>query len=56
MLRSNAEIATEIVDRTVLLAPDAIYVIAADPCDVRAGDCRYATQLTHGVGIVYAFR
>jgi L-lactate dehydrogenase len=35
--RINAEIATEIVDRTAPLAPDAIYVIATNPCDVLAG-------------------
>ncbi|CAB3751307.1 lactate/malate family dehydrogenase [Paraburkholderia humisilvae] len=37
LARTNADIATEIVDRTVPLAPDAIYIIAANPCDVLAG-------------------
>ncbi|MBV8272019.1 MAG: lactate dehydrogenase [Cupriavidus sp.] len=37
LARTNAEIAAEIVDRTAPLAPDAIYVIATNPCDVLAG-------------------
>lgn len=34
LARTNAAIAAEIVDRTAPLAPDAIYVIATNPCDV----------------------
>ncbi|MEM5454668.1 lactate dehydrogenase [Paraburkholderia phytofirmans] len=35
--KTNAEIACEILDRTAPLAPDAIYVVATNPCDVLAG-------------------
>jgi L-lactate dehydrogenase len=37
LAQTNADIAAEIVDRTAPLAPDAIYVIAGNPCDVLAG-------------------
>ena len=37
LAKTNAGIATEIVDRIAPLAPDAIYVIATNPCDVLAG-------------------
>jgi L-lactate dehydrogenase len=37
LARINADIATEIVDRTAPVPPDAIYVIATNPCDVLAG-------------------
>lgn len=37
LARTNAEIAAEIADRTASMAPDAIYVIATNPCDVLAG-------------------
>ncbi|KWR75076.1 lactate/malate family dehydrogenase [Cupriavidus sp. IDO] len=37
LAKTNAGIAMEVVDRTAPLAPDAIYVIAANPCDVLAG-------------------
>lgn len=34
---TNAEVALEIVDRTATLAPDAIYLLASNPCDLLAG-------------------
>ncbi|SOZ10758.1 lactate/malate family dehydrogenase [Cupriavidus taiwanensis] len=37
LAKTNASIATEIVDRIAPLAPEAIYVIATNPCDVLAG-------------------
>ena len=37
LAKTNAGIATEIVDRIAPLAPDAIYVIATNPGDVSAG-------------------
>lgn len=37
LAKTNAGIATEIVDRIAPLAPEAIYVIATNPCDVLAG-------------------
>ncbi|MGH8787797.1 MAG: lactate/malate family dehydrogenase [Cupriavidus necator] len=37
LAKTNAGIAAEIVDRMAPLAPDAIYVIATNPCDVLAG-------------------
>jgi len=37
LARTNAEIAADIVDRTASVAPDAIYLIATNPCDVLAG-------------------
>ncbi|SOY92507.1 L-lactate dehydrogenase [Cupriavidus taiwanensis] len=36
LAKTNAEVALEIVDRVAGLAPNAIYVIAANPCDVLA--------------------
>nr|WP_315594639.1 lactate dehydrogenase [uncultured Cupriavidus sp.] len=37
LARTNADIAVEIVDRIAPLAPEAVYVIATNPCDVLAG-------------------
>lgn len=37
LARANANIAIEVVDRIAPVAPEAIYVIAANPCDVLAG-------------------
>ncbi|CAG9168139.1 L-lactate dehydrogenase [Cupriavidus laharis] len=37
LARTNADIALEIVNQTAPLAPDAIYLIASNPCDVLAG-------------------
>ena len=36
LAQTNARIAAGIVDRTAAVAPDAIYVVAANPCDVLA--------------------
>lgn len=36
LAQTNAAIAAEIIDHTAPLAPDAIYVIATNPCDVLA--------------------
>ena len=37
LAKTNADVMLEIVDRTATLAPDAIYVIATNPCDVLSG-------------------
>ncbi|OLL31178.1 lactate dehydrogenase [Burkholderia sp. SRS-W-2-2016] len=37
LARTNARIALEIVERTAPIAPDAIYLVATNPCDVLTG-------------------